>query len=142
MIASQCRHQPNTMGRVDEVFQGTKGTIHTDGSDRAILKSWHDSVIYDHEGDDDPNPYQQEHDELFASIRNGGVISDVENAAKSTLTAIMGRMATYTGQVIEWDDAMNSDEVLVPDEIDWDSTPPVQPDDDDNYPVPRPGQMG
>lgn len=140
VIASQCRHQPNTMGRVDEVFQGTKGTIHTDGSHRGILKSWHDNVFYDHDGQEDPNPYQQEHDELFASIRNGGVISDVENGAKSTMTAIMGRMATYTGEVIEWDDAMKSDEVLVPDNIDWDSTPPVQPDENGNYPVPMPGQ--
>ncbi len=142
VISSQCRHQPNTMSRVDEVFQGTKGTIHTDGSDRGVLKSWRDTVIYDHEGDDDPNPYQKEHDELFVSIRNGGVISDVENAAKSTLTAIMGRMATYTGEVIDWDEAMNSEEILVPDDIDWDSTPPVQPDEDGNYPIPMPGQTG
>lgn len=142
VISSQCRHQPNTMSRVDEVFQGTKGTIHTDGSDRGIMKSRHDNILYDHDGREDTNPYQQEHNELFTSIRSGGVISDVENAAKSTFTAIMGRMATYTGQVIEWDTAIKTDEVLVPDEIDWDSTPPVQPDENGNYPVPIPGQMG
>ncbi|WP_340106169.1 Gfo/Idh/MocA family protein [Rhodohalobacter sp. 8-1] len=142
VIASQCRHQPNTMSRVDEVFQGTKGTIHTDGSDRGIITSLHGNVLYDHDGSNDTNPYQQEHNELFASIRSGGVISDTEIGARSTLTAIMGRMATYTGQVIDWDEAMNSEEVLVPDNLSWDSTPPVQPDENGNYPVPMPGQMG
>ena len=142
VISSQCRHQPNTMGRVDEVFQGTKGTIHTDGSDRGIITSLHGNVIYDHDGSDDINPYQQEHNELFASIRSGGVISDTDVGAKSTMSAIMGRMATYTGQVIEWEEAMNSEEVLVPDDLTWDSTPPVMPDENGNYPVPMPGQMG
>jgi hypothetical protein len=51
-------------------------------------------------------------------------------------------MATYTGQVIEWEEAMNSEEVLVPDDLTWDSTPPVMPDENGNYPVPMPGQMG
>lgn len=140
VISSQCRHQPNTMSRVDEVFQGTRGTVHTDGSHKTILRSWHDNVIYNHDGSQDPNPYQKEHDELFASIRNGDVISDTENGAKSTLTAIMGRMATYTGQVINRDEAMKSEEILVPDHLNWDMNPPVMPDENGNYPVPAPGQ--
>lgn len=142
VIASQCRHQPNTMSRVDEVFQGTKGTIHTDGSDRGIITSLHGNVLYDHDGSNDTNPYQQEHNELFASIRSGGAINDTEYGAKSTMTAIMGRMATYTGQVISWDEAMESEQQLITDDLDWDSTPPVVPDEDGNYPVPMPGQMG
>lgn len=140
VISSQCRHQPNTMSRVDEVFQGTMGTVHTDGNHRSLIKSHHNSVLYDHDGRQDPNPYQQEHDELFASIRSGNVISDTENAAKSTLTAIMGRNATYTGQVITWNDALESDEVLIPDNLDWESNPPVMPDKNGNYPVPVPGE--
>src|SRR6056297_262100 len=142
VIASQCRHQPNTMGRVDEVFQGTKGTIHTDGSGRGIMTSLYGNELYNHDSDGDTNPYQQEHNELFASIRSGGVISDTEIGAKSTLTAIMGRMATYTGQVISWEDAIETEEHLITDDLDWDSTPPVVPDEDGNYPVPMPGQMG
>jgi len=140
IIASQCRHQPNTMSRVDEVFQGTEGTIHTDGSHKTLIKSLQNATIYDHDGSEDPNPYQQEHDELFASIRSGEVISDTENAAKSNLAAIMGRMATYSGQVISWDDAMKSEKVLISDDLDWDSTPPVTPDEEGNYPVPVPGE--
>ena len=76
----------------------------------------------------EPNPYQVEHDKLFASIRNGGVIADAENGAKSTLTAIMGRMATYSGKVITWDQAMNSDMQIMPESLDWNSNPPTKPD--------------
>jgi myo-inositol 2-dehydrogenase / D-chiro-inositol 1-dehydrogenase len=56
------------------------------------------------------------------------------------MSAIMGRMATYTGQVIEWDEAMKSKEVLVPDNVSWDNNPPVMPDENGNYPVPVPGE--
>jgi len=139
VISSQCRHQPNTMSRVDEVFQATKGTVHTDGSHRLTMKSLHGTSLYEHDGSEDPNPYQQEHDELFAAIRSGNRIDDTEIGAKSTLSAIMGRMATYSGQVISWDDAMNSDELLVEDNLDWDIDPPVLPDENGEYPVPVPG---
>jgi predicted dehydrogenase len=140
VISSQCRHQPNTMSRVDEEFQGTRARIFTDSNHNAIIRTLDGRILFDYDGNNDPNPYQQEHDELFASIRQGNVISDTENGAKSTLTAIMGRMATYTGQVIEWDQALNSQELLVSDDLDWDSEPPVVPDADGNYPVPKPGE--
>ena len=52
--------------------------------------------------------YQTEHDELFASIRAGKPINNGEYMAKSTLLAIMGRMAAYTGQQITWEMALNS----------------------------------
>ena len=67
----------------------------------------------------DNNIYQTEHDELFASIRNGKPINNGEYMAKSTLLAIMGRMAAYTGQAITWDMALNSKEDLTPPAYDW-----------------------
>ena len=63
--------------------------------------------------------YQNEHNELFASIRSGKPINDGEWMAHSTLMAIMGRMAGYTGQEITWEQAMNSQQKLVPDPLDW-----------------------
>ncbi|TVQ15349.1 MAG: dehydrogenase, partial [Balneolaceae bacterium] len=42
-------------------------------------------------------------------------------------------------QLITLEDAMNSKELLVSDDLDWDSNPPVIPDADGNYPVPVPG---
>jgi len=63
--------------------------------------------------------YQAEHDELFASIRAGTPINNGEYMAKSTLLAIMGRMATYTGQEITWEMAWNSKEDLSPPQYAW-----------------------
>jgi len=139
VIASQCRHQPETMSRVSEFFQGTKGTVSTEG-DNAILKDWSGSTLFEHRGKDDPNPYQVEHIKLFESIRNGGVIADAENGAKSTMTAILGRMATYSGKVVKWDEAMMSNLALVPDNLTWDSPAPVQPNEDGWYAIPTPGK--
>lgn len=139
VIASQCRHQPDTMSRVSEFFQGTRGTVDTDGGGRGLVKDWKGKMLYDHRGDDDPNPYQQEHDELFASIRKGEVIDNTENGAKSTLTALMGRMATYSGKVVTWDEALNSQLSLLPAQFGWNAEPPVLPDEQGYYAAPVPG---
>jgi myo-inositol 2-dehydrogenase/D-chiro-inositol 1-dehydrogenase len=63
--------------------------------------------------------YQNEHDALFASIRSGNPINDGQWMTQSTLMGIMGRMAAYTGTEVTWDQALNSRDKLVPDEIDW-----------------------
>lgn len=139
VVASQCRHQPDTMSRVSEFFQGTKGTVDTDGGGKGIIRGWNGATLYDHRGDSDPNPYQQEHDELFAAIRKGEVIDDTENGAKSTLAALMGRMATYSGKVITWDEALNSKLSLMPTQFAWDAAPPVLPDENGYYEAPVPG---
>ena len=125
------------MRRVDESFQGTNGSIEI-GAGK--IKDLDGNVVYQYSGRKDPNPYQVEHDELFASIRNGGVIADAENGAKATLTAILGRMATYSGTVVTFEQALNSDLQLVPESMDWNSTPPVQPDANGNYAIPTPGK--
>lgn len=70
-------------------------------------------------GDDGKNLYQVEHDELFASIRAGKPINNGDYMAKSTLLAIMGRMATYTGREITWEMAWNSKEDLSPQSYEW-----------------------
>ena len=147
VISSQCRHQPGCMNKVEENFQGTKGTVSTR---KGIIKNLDGGVSYNYNGIENPsssmknkgdgNPYQVEHDKLFASIRNGEVIADAENGAKSTLTAIMGRMATYSGKVITWDQALNSDLQLMPEMMTWGSTPPTLPDSEGRYKIPVPGK--
>lgn len=136
VIASQCRHIPNTMSRVDEFFQFSEGTVHAGAG---LMRDWAGSTVYDHDSTNDPNPYQVEHDDLFAAIRSGNPINDTEVGAKATLSAIMGRMATYSGKVITWEDAMNNETLLVPDNLDWDVDPPVMPDENGRYPVAIPG---
>jgi predicted dehydrogenase len=71
------------------------------------------------------NMYQVEHDELFASIRRGEPINNGEYMAHSTLLAIMGRMATYTGKEVTWEKALNSKQKLGPEEYGWDVEPPA-----------------
>jgi hypothetical protein len=72
------------------------------------------------------NMYQTEHDELFASIRKGEPLNDGDRMCTSTMAAIMGRMAAYTGLEITWEQALNSQEHLVPEKLDWNMpfTPP------------------
>ena len=142
VISSQCRHQKGTMRRVDEVFQGTKGSV---VMGKGEIKNLSGDVIYTYpntnywESDNEPNPYQVEHDKLFESIRNSNVISNAEYGAKSTLTAIMGRMATYTGKMISWEQVLNSKQKLVPDNLNWNSTAPTLPNEKGEYEIPKPG---
>jgi hypothetical protein len=72
--------------------------------------------------------YQVEHNELFASIRKGEPMNDGNWMVQSTMMAIMGRMAAYTGKNLTWEEALNSQQKLVPDEFAWDmslATPEV-----------------
>jgi predicted dehydrogenase len=63
--------------------------------------------------------YQNEHDEFFAGLRSGKHIFDGEWMTTSTLMGIMGRMAAYTGKEVSWEEALNSQENLVPEPMDW-----------------------
>ncbi|HXA52030.1 MAG TPA: Gfo/Idh/MocA family oxidoreductase [Candidatus Acidoferrum sp.] len=73
------------------------------------------------------NMYQREHDVLFAAIRKNTPVNNGKRLATSTMLAIMGRMAAYTGQQVTWDQALNSQEKLVPDHVDWKGSLPVPP---------------
>ncbi|QMU27255.1 Gfo/Idh/MocA family protein [Adhaeribacter radiodurans] len=136
---SQCRHQPGTMNRVEEVFVGTKGRATLSGDGKGIVTDLKGGSIYNHRSKNDPDPYQTEHDKLFAAIRSGNVINNAEYGAKSTMTAILGRNATYSGQVIKWDDALNTQLSIMPEKFAWDAPTPTKPDANGNYPIPTPG---
>ena len=77
IIASQCRHQKGCMNRVEEVFQGTRGNVTVNSSNYGLMKNKRNKIIYEHDGEGDINPYQQEHNELFAAIRSGEYIMAV-----------------------------------------------------------------
>lgn len=137
VMNSQCRHIPGTMSRVDEMLIGTKGVIRCDAATVTDLKG-KELFKFDKKGEN--NPYQTEHDELFAAIAKGEYkFADAENGAKSTLTSIIGRMATYSGQVIEWDKALASGISIMPTKFDFNALPPIVPNDDGYYPVAVPG---
>lgn len=136
-MLSQCRHMPDCMNRVTEAFHGTNGSAPKPG----LILSASGNVLFEHQGDDDPNPYQVEHDELFAAVAAGEYLfADAERGAKSTFTAILGRMATYSGMTLEWDEALNSQVSILPERFAWDVDPPVMPDAEGRYPIAVPGK--
>ena len=136
-MISQCRHMPNTMNRVTEAFHGTNGTAPRPG--QLVSASGH--TLFQHDSRNDKNPYQVEHDELFAAVAAGQYkYADADNGARATMTAILGRLCTYSGKSIEWDEAMNSPVSLMPKTFAWDANPPVMPDADGRYPVAIPGE--
>lgn len=134
---SQCRHQKGTANRVSEAFHGTNGSAPKPG----VILTKSGFTLLDHNDKKDPNPYQVEHDLLFKAVAKGEYkYADAENGAMSTMTSIVGRMATYSGQVIEWDEALNSNIDLSPARYDWNAEPPIMPGKDGFYPIAIPGQ--
>jgi predicted dehydrogenase len=104
-LFSMCRQIERCADDVSEHLIGTKGRCDlADGGSYAI-----DAGERWRFGGKQRNPYQTEHDVLFASIRAGSAHDDTELVANSTLTAIMGRMATYGGRVVTWDQALASE---------------------------------
>lgn len=109
-LFAYCRQQAGCANDVSDHVFGTKGTC--DVMRHTITANG--QVVWRYKGGPSVNMYQQEHNELFASIRTGKPINDGEWMTKSTLLAILGRMATYTGQVITWQQALESQEDLTP----------------------------
>ena len=132
---SQCRHQNGCWNRVSETIFCSKGII-TPGR----IVDYDGKTVWRHRGREDPNPYQVEHDRLYDAIRNDKPLNNAYYGAKSSFTAILGRYATYSGQMIKWDEALAADNSLFPDKLAWDADPKVLPDEDGLYPVAVPGQ--
>jgi predicted dehydrogenase len=134
---SQCRQIPQCFSTVSEHVTGTLGEANMTASRMEILgpNAW----SYRAPGSVAPNPYQVEHDSLFDAIRNNRAYNEVEYAAMSTMTAILGRMATYSGKQVSFKEAFESKMQLVPQEITWNTEPTILPDAEGGYPVAMPG---
>ncbi len=119
------RQLPKCPGIVADYVMGTKGvgTIGEQGQPLPQITG-ESKWIYDGPKND---MYQTEHDEFFASIRSGEPINNGERMATSTMAAIMGRMAAYTGAEVTWEKALASQERLVPETLDWNQELPVAP---------------
>jgi len=123
---SSCRQWESSSTDVSDHVWGTTGIAHIQTHEI----EGYDGQVYKAKRADGDNMYQNEHDALFAAIRNGDVIVD-EYMCYSTLMAIMGRMAAYTGKAITWDQALNSQWDLTPGPMEWGDVPV--------NPVARPG---
>lgn len=137
ILNSQCRHIKNTMSKVDELIIGTKGKIFCGA---ANIRDHKGGLLYQFDRKTENDPYQSEHDELFAAIAKGEYkFADAENGAKSTMTSILGRMATYSGKLVEWDKALNCGLNLQPTAYSWDTLPQSLPDANGQYKIAVPG---
>jgi myo-inositol 2-dehydrogenase/D-chiro-inositol 1-dehydrogenase len=144
VLLSECRHQPDTWQSVTEHVHGTKGRADVSG---AKIYDASGKVIHDFNkrtagGPPARDGHQQEHHDLFAEIRAGRMPQEGEWGAKSTMTAIFGRMATYSGQMLKWDQCLNSEIVESPVEkyTSFQDEPPHKPDANGWYALPVPGQ--
>ena len=130
---SYCRHINGCWDSVSEYAIGTKGSVDISGHTIRGENAWR----FKGGG---KNPYQQEHDDLFDAIRNNKPYNEAENGAHSTMTAIFGRMANYSGKMIEWDEAINSKISVMPKHFAFDAEPPVKPRPDGWYDHAVPGK--
>ena len=105
-VLSMCRQIDGSADHVGERFIGTKGR--TDAA-----RNIEGASPFRHEGEA-RNPYVLEHVDLIASIQAGAPLNEGRQVAESTLSAIMGREAAYTGQVVVWDELLNSKQDIVP----------------------------
>jgi predicted dehydrogenase len=136
-VFSQCHQEAGKCFRsVSEHAHGTKGVAEMVDHQRFLING---QPVGDRKRGAAEIGHELEHVAFFDNIRSGKVRNDAEYGARSTLMGIMGRMATYTGQVITWEQALNSKDVLVPDIADWNAEPPVKPDAEGWYPVAVPG---
>lgn len=134
-VYALCRTTTGCYDESSSLIFGTKG--------RASLLScriWGENA-WRWEGQCDP--YQVEHDRLFAGIRSGKPVNNGAYMARSTMTTVMGQISCYTGKEISWDEinASNFAYLPKPEQCRDDMEPPTKPGPDGSYPVPRPGRM-
>ncbi|MBN2474870.1 MAG: Gfo/Idh/MocA family oxidoreductase [Pirellulales bacterium] len=132
-VFGYCRDQPDCHNGTIDVLLGTKG--------RAFLPQRcriEGENVWRYEGPK-VSMYDVEHQELFASIRSGNPINNVDYMITSSMLGILAQMVCYTGQEITWDQAMQSTLDFSLDRYDWDAEPPLKPGYDGRYPTAMPG---
>lgn len=115
-----CRQQQDCTSYVDEVVRGTKGQARILANQIEGENPWQ----FDKEAAEAIDMYDLEHIALFNSIRDGRPINNGHYMANSTMLAIMGRMCTYTGKELTWEQCVNSQERLAPKEYAWNDDVP------------------
>jgi predicted dehydrogenase len=139
---AQAKQQPGGWSHVSDNVHGTKGTV-TVGSGPYGMGGSADYGGGEGRADQKQmaNPYVQEHQDLYDAIRNDTPLNDGYHGANSSMTAALGRMATYSGDEVTWEEATQSEMALAPglENYTAESTPPVLPDEEGNYPIAIPG---
>lgn len=138
-VYAMTRQQSGCFNGVYKTVFGTKGQLRLGSGKRT-------SGIFNLKGEPVWQPPEQVNQpeinsfkETFAAMEARDPINDSVPMARSTMLAILGRMATHSGQRVTWDEALASNLVLAPKRYAWDADPPVLPDKDGKYPHPIPG---
>jgi predicted dehydrogenase len=134
VLNSQCRHQPKALNRVTEIIGCQKGKAYPGRIVDAAGKR-----VWSYRGKA-MSPYQIQHDRLYEAIRENKPMNNAYYTAASTMTAILGRMATYSGQEINYDEALAKGLSIMPESFEWNADPGPKPGPDGLYPCPIPGQ--
>ena len=120
-----CRQQNGCANDISTEIIGSEGVCDVE---KGIIRDEQGNVKWKYSGPKGQQMHQAEHDELFDSIRTGKPLNNGEYMCHSTMLAILGRMASYTGRKIKWDQAIHSTEDLSPPSYDWTvklAVPPV-----------------
>ena len=145
ILLSQCRHIPNCWSSVSEYAHCADGWANIgDGKifdSKGNLKWEYNRKSEDGKRKNIHDGHQDEHHDLFASLRKGEIPNEGDYGAHSTMTAILGRLATYSGKEISYEDALKSELGISPVETyhSFKDTPPILPNADMTYPIPMPG---
>ena len=135
VVNSFWRHHDGTQGRVGELFLGTKGR-----ASAGALWDCDGKELWKYDGPR-PDAQQVEQNELIAHIRGNKPINMAEDAANSTMTALLGRMACYSGNQIPWSRGLKAEDKLVPDADDFAAEVSAKPGPDGLYPTAVPGKF-
>lgn len=138
---SYCRQMRGCKNLIAEQIDGSEGTAEL-GTTRCSLTSHSGKTIWAsprRRPDDYVSPYQVEWNVLVDAILNDRPHHEVEYAAVSTMTAVLGRLATYSGQEIAWDEAYEKQKSITTDAENWDAPAPIRPNTDGGYRIPIPG---
>jgi myo-inositol 2-dehydrogenase / D-chiro-inositol 1-dehydrogenase len=136
-LFSQCRHIPGTWNIVSMIAHGTRGELNCSGLAGGERKSR--SGKGGKGGARPISPNVQEHKDLIAAIRSGAKYNEGHHGATSSMTAVLGRTATYSGQIVKWNEAVEKGASEFPKTLAWDAETPVKPGKDGHYPIPVPG---
>jgi len=117
-MISQCRQIGGCWNSVSEAVHGTKGTSQVNS-----YRIGKETVVRPGQ----ERPYEQEHTDLIAAIRGGKDLNELKTVAESTMTAILGREASYAGQEVTWDKALGMRRLMDTANLRWDADVPVSP---------------
>jgi len=131
---SQCRHMRGCWGNVSEAAHGTVGTSSCSGRIEGE-NEWR----FTGKG---VSGHQQEQTDLVATLLAGDRYNEGYYGATSSMTAVLGRAANYSGKVVKWDDLVAKGTSQMPEgPLSWDTPAPFEKDANGDYPIPVPGQF-